>query len=469
MMGYWGEAMTYNHPIWAEQDAESARRVLAKIVDTSRLTARELAYIAAVETLYGAGDKLAHDIAYSREMEKIYQEYPDDLEAACFYALSLLGTVRPGDKGFSRQMRAGAIAMDVYQKNPNHPGAAHYIIHSFDDPEHAILALPAARRYAQIAPEAHHARHMPAHIFLQLGMWPEEVESNISAWQASVRWVERKGLPLTMRDYHSLYWELYGRLQRGQYKEAERLMDQKRRDMSDTDGKASLYAAQMGAAYLIETQRWDLAGRIFSMVGIDNAISSRESHSGGEHAAHAPGTTDVMTAFATGYAAAAAGSPEAERSISIMDAIAKQITDPSLRHRARQVEIEALEVEALAASKKGLHDRAIEAINRALALEETNSPPSGPPDVIKPPHELCGELLLETGRNQEAAQAFAVSLARQPNRARSLLGRARAAKAMGDERAAVETYSEFLRIWRDADPELQELAEARRMAKPAAK
>jgi tetratricopeptide (TPR) repeat protein len=468
MMGYWGEAMTYNHPIWAEQDAEAAKKVLAKMGDTARLTAHERAYIGAVKIIYGTGDKLSRDNAYSNAMEKIYKQYPDDLEAACFYALSLLGTIRPGDKGFSRQIRAGAIALDVYQKNPNHPGAAHYIIHSFDDPEHAILALPAARRYAQIAPDAHHARHMPSHIFLQLGMWQEEIASNISAWQASVNWVERKRLPLTMRDYHSLYWELYGFLQQGQYKEAEKLLDQKRRDMADTNGNASLYAAQMGAAYLIETQRWDLAGRIFSMVGIDDALPSREGHPSGEHAAHAPSTTEVTTAFATGYAAAATGSPEAERSISTLDAIAKRITDPNLRHRARQVEIERLEVEALAASKKGLHDRAIEAINRAVTLEETNSPPSGPPDVIKPPHELCGELLLEAGRNQEAAQAFAMSLARQPNRARSLLGRARAAKAIGDEQAAAERYSEFLRIWRDADPELPELAEARKMAKSAA-
>jgi len=237
--------------------------------------------------------------------------------------------------------------------------------------------------------------------------------------------------------------------------------------MADTKGEASLYAAQMGAAYLIETQRWDLAGRIFSMVGIDNAGSKRESHPGGEHAAHAPSTTDVMTSFATGYAAATIGSPAADSSISTLEAIARRITDPNLRHRARQVEIERLEVEALAASKKGLHDRAIDTIRRAVTLEEMNSPPSGPPDVIKPPHELCGELLLEAGRNQEAAQAFALSLARQPNRARSLLGRARAARAMGDGPAAAETYSEFLRIWRDADLELPELAEARKMARSA--
>lgn len=467
MMGYWGEAMTYNHPIWAEQDAESARKVLAKIQITPKVTAHERAYISAVQVLYGPGDKLSRDIAYSKAMQKIYNNDPNDLEAACFYALSLLGTVRPGDKSFSRQMRAGAIAMDVFQKNPNHPGAAHYIIHAFDDPEHAILALPAARRYAQIAPDAHHARHMPAHIFLQLGMWPEEIASNISAWQASADWVERRGLPLTLRDYHSLYWELYGRLQQGQYREAEKLLEQKRKDMADTQGKANLYTAQMAAAYMIETERWDLAGRIFSMVGIQDTVTSSGGRSGGEHAAHAPGPSDAMRAFATGYAAAATGSPGVDHSISALDTIAKAITAPEMRHRARQVEIQKLELEGLEASKMGNHEKAIETLKKAVALEETNSPPSGPPDVIKPPHELLAEVLLAAGRNQEAAQMFAVSLARQPNRARSVLGSARAAQAMGDEQAAAQAYSDFLRMWREADLNLPELGEARKFAKTA--
>src|SRR6185369_14857027 len=177
-MGYWGEAMAYNHPLWAQQDTEAARRTLKNIADVAKLTQRERTYINAVRALYGEGDKLSRDKAYAAAMEKVYRDYPDDLEAACFYSLSLLGTVRPGDIGYRRQAQAGAIALDVYLKNPDHPGAAHYIIHAFDDPEHAILALPAARRYAQIAPEAHHARHMPAHIFLQLGMWPEAAASN---------------------------------------------------------------------------------------------------------------------------------------------------------------------------------------------------------------------------------------------------------------------------------------------------
>ena len=154
--------MAQNHPLWSEQDTAAARQVIAKIANinaTPRLTARERAYLNAVKLLYAEGDKRTRDGAYSAAMEKVYREYPDDLDAAAFYALSLLGLVNTQEKSYRLQARAGAIALEVYQKNPNHPGAAHYIIHAFDDPDHAILALPAARRYASIAPAAHHARH----------------------------------------------------------------------------------------------------------------------------------------------------------------------------------------------------------------------------------------------------------------------------------------------------------------------
>src|SRR5438309_6668774 len=202
--------MSYKHLLWGdEQPTDATRKALDKVTDSKKVTERERAYLNAVKVLYGEGDKTTRDKAYSLAMEKIYRDYPEDLEAACFYALSLLGSVKPDESGFLRQMRAGAIALDVFQKKPNHPGAAHYIIHAFDDPEHAILALPAARRYALIAPEAHHARHMPSHIFLQLGMWPEAAAANESSWATSDAWVKRAGLSLGLRDYHSLGWLLY--------------------------------------------------------------------------------------------------------------------------------------------------------------------------------------------------------------------------------------------------------------------
>jgi len=472
VMGYWGEAMAYNHPLWAEQDTESARKTVAKIKDTSKITARERAYVEAVRALYGEGDKLTRDKAYSAAMEKVYRAYPDDLEAACFYSLSLLGTVRPGDKGFRRQTLAGAIAFDVYQKNPDHPGAAHYIIHSFDDPEHAILALPAARRYAEIAPEAHHARHMPAHIFLQLGMWPEAAASNESAWAVSDAWVKRKGLPLSARDYHSLHWLEYVYLQQGRYAKAEELLSMKRSDVekSKNDAGVGRYNEEMAAAFVVETERWDLVKKLFRSGG-----DSEDAMAG--HAMHgAPATgrnrrSEMLPILMRGLAAAKASSPDGAqvtaRSIAELQTIRKQLSDAGDAYAAKSAEIMELETSAASAAAKSNYTEAIDMMKRATAIEEEMSPPSGPPGLIKPSHELFGEILLSANRPKEAAQQFEKALLRQPNRARSLLGAARAAAGAGDTRAALEAYSKVVRQWNQADASLPERREAQDYLKQA--
>src|SRR5215212_3057099 len=184
-LGYWGEAMSYNHPLWAQQDLAAARKVLERLAPTAAARAakapagKERELIEAADILFGAGDKLTRDIAYSQALGRMHAKYPADDEVAIMYALSLLGTARPGEKNTRSAMQAASIAEDVFQRNPKHPGAAHYIIHSFDDPDHAILALPAARAYSAIAPAAAHALHMPSHIFVQLGMWDDVVASNV--------------------------------------------------------------------------------------------------------------------------------------------------------------------------------------------------------------------------------------------------------------------------------------------------
>jgi len=470
VMGYWGEAMAYNHPLWAEQDTEAARKTLAKIKDVSKITTRERAYVEAVRALYGDGDKLTRDKAYSAAMEKVYRDFPDDLEAACFYSLSLLGTVRPGDKGFRRQALAGAIALDVYQKNPDHPGAAHFIIHAFDDPEHAILALPAARRYAEIAPEAHHARHMPAHIFLQLGMWPEAAASNESAWAVSDAWVKRKGLALSARDYHSLHWLAYVYLQQGRYSKAEQLLPMNRKDGVGRNSD------DINAAFIVETERWDLANKYFA---------SQAEPAGAEMAGHAghnapPATppyaapsgtparaqrSQSLPTFIRGLAAAKTGAPDAARYIAELQTARKQQGEA---YAAKSAEIKELEVTAAVAAQKQNFSEAVELMKRATGIEEEMSPPSGPPSLIKPSHELFGEILLAANRPKEAAEQFGVALLRQPNRARSLLGLARAAVKSGDAKAALEAYSKLLRQWSQADPSLPELREAQDYLKQAA-
>jgi tetratricopeptide (TPR) repeat protein len=493
MMGYWGEAMAYNHPLWSEQDASAARLVIAKFRETSKLTQRERDYLNAVKLLYADGgdtDKRARDAAYSAAMEKVYRAYTDDLDAAAFYALSLLGLVRMDEKSYRLQAQAGAIALDVYRKNPNHPGAAHYIIHAFDDPEHAILALPAARRYADIAPEAHHARHMPAHIFLQLGMWPEAAASNESAWQASDAWVKRRNLSITKRDYHSLHWLLYVYLQQGRYRKAEELLTLMKQTMSESTYDDKLRPgyyennyANMAAAFVVETERWELATRLFPASSMEGPVAESAAMSGhGGHSAPQSSTSSSSTAvsgdgpmtvrasnrsqtlplFVRGLAGAVSGSAEAEKSL-----IALKAVPGSGGPSAAMLGIRELEIAALMAAMQQDYDKAITSMKEATSLEEAMGPPSGPPGLIKPSHELYGEIWLRAGRPREAAEEFGIALLRQPNRARSLLGLARAAAKSGDPAGSASAYKKLLDQWQQADESLPELREARDYLKRA--
>jgi tetratricopeptide (TPR) repeat protein len=487
MMGYWGEAMAQNHPLWSEQDTAAGRLVIAKLKDTPKLSARERAYLSAVKLLYGEGAKHQRDEAYSAAMEKVYNDYPDDLDAAAFYSLSLLGMLNPGEKSYRLQARAGAIALEVYQKNPNHPGAAHYVIHAFDDPEHAILALPAARRYASIAPEAHHARHMPSHIFLQLGMWPEAAASNESSWETSDAWMKRKNLSPNVRDYHSLHWLLYVYLQQGRYRKAEELLTLMKKTMSESayDNKLrpnyyeNNYAA-MAAAFVVETERWDLATTLFPagapVVASQAAAAVRETpamqapHAGhGGNGTAAPVTSDAtatvrssnrserLPIFITNLAAANKGSLRPETTLASL----------YVNSTGEGPRVGDLNVIAVAASLKGDHQKAIETMRQAVLVEEKLGPPSGPPLVIKPAHELFGEILLRAGKPGEAAEQFKSALLRQPNRARSLLGAARAAAQSGNESEAASIYAKLLDQWKQADEGLPELREAQDYLKKA--
>ena len=466
MMGYWGEAMAHNHPLWSEQDIAAARLVVARIKETPKLTERERAYLNAVKLLYGDGDKRARDVAYSAAMEKIYRAYPQDLEAASFYALSLLGLVRSEDKGYRLQAQAGALALAVYEKNPNHPGAAHYIIHAFDDPDHAILALPAARRYADIAPEAHHARHMPSHIFLQLGMWPEAAASNESAWESSDNWMKRKNLPLSVRDYHSLHWLLYAYLQQGRYKKAEELLQLMKKVMSESTYDNKLRPdyyennwASMAAAFVVETERWDLANQLFPETKPAEATEQTPA-GGGAHAMHgaAPAANTSGTTNTVRYPRASRNLPPFIRGLAAAFRGAHNV-------ESAPTGIREFQVAAVNASLKKDHAKAIELMKQATTLEEQMSPPLGPPILIKPSHELFGEILLKAGKPAEALAQFKVALLRQPNRARSLLGAARAAAQAGDQAGAAATYAKLLAQWDQADQELAELREAREFVK----
>ena len=436
-MGYWGEAMAHNHPIWGDpQDTEAAREVLARLPAAPATTPREQAYLNAVRALYGEGDKAERDRAYATAMEALHREYPDDLEAAAFYSLALLGLAYGGassDAGAPKdpaalrtRMQAAAVAQEVFRREPNHPGAAHYILHAFDDPDHAVLGLAAARRYAEIAPEAPHALHMPSHIFLQLGMWPEATASNEASWDAST--------DLGMPDFHSLHWLLYAYLQQGRSEEAKALLTTVRESLAkvpEKDMRNQVYGAYieatMAATFLVETEQWDEASEV---LGLQETEAVPQSGAGGPYQAFAA-LAQTPAVFGRGLATAITGSGEVQQPIATLREVSKQVADAPIPFAAKMapvLEIQALEIDAAASASRGQLDEAIATMRRATTREEAMPVPPGPPPLIKPSHELLGEILLQAGRHEEAARAFATSLFRHPGRAQSVEGAAQAAQ-----------------------------------------
>jgi tetratricopeptide (TPR) repeat protein len=447
-LAYWGEAMSYNHPLWSEQDIAAARSALSRLGGTrkERLekapTERERLYMAAIEELYGEGDKLARDIAYEKAMARLQEKFPEDVEAAAFHALSLLGTVRPGEKGFARQMKSGAIALDIFQKHPDHPGAAHYVIHSFDDPEHAPLALPAADRYAEVAPEAHHALHMPSHIFLQHGMWDRVALSNQEAYEASAKWVARKGLSIDKRDYHSLQWRAYANLQRGLYTdslEAIEIVGAAAKEIQSQ--RLERIKTSMLAAHMIETNRYE-----------DLPLPASEPDT-----SRYSSTANLVLALGMG-AAKAGNAAKTGEAADLVAALEAKSDDP---YTQKTYAIMEHELRGLSAMAKGETEIALREVEEATAIEETLDPPSGPAYPLKPSHELYGEILAAAGRHQDAIREFQTSLTRTPNRTASLLGLARSSAAVGDSETAARAYGTLQRFLRDANPDVVFLAEVR--------
>jgi tetratricopeptide (TPR) repeat protein len=285
------------------------------------------------------------------------------------------------------------------------------------------------------------------------------------AWRVSDDWVRSKNLALSLRDYHSNHWLTYIYCQQGRYSKAEELINRLRQTMKEHGRESVRWYDDTVAAFIVETERWEMAAKLFD---------SQPSTQAADHAGHgshgaAPKPATTMTPntrrgmslplFVRAMAAASAGSAEAEKLLGEMRANRQQSDDA---YGAKILEIRELEVAALIAASKRSFNEAIAAMKRATALEEEMSPPSGPPTLIKPSHELFGEILLRAGKSKEAAAQFAIALNRQPNRARSLIGSARAYAQSGDKARATEFYTSFLRIWREADANLPELREARK-------
>ena len=422
-MAYWGETLCYNHPLFGDPDDDNPRAVLRRLGATpeERLakapTDREKGFLQAVEILWGEGDYGDRRVAYMEAMSRLHERYPDDHEVATFYAVALLSASRAlGDQTFRLGMRAGAVALEVFGANPDHPGAPHYAIHAFDDPIHAPLALPAALRYAEIAPTVAHARHMPTHIFIQHGMWDLVSTHNQSAYDAARGlWQPGDNVGDTV---HPLDWGQYGDLQRGDYAKARAWIERLETVATESDNaeRAASSLPLLRARYVVETEEW----KTFPV--------------NGEASPHELLATALSAVRTNDVATAERAAEELERRAD------KDGAQGRLMHK---------EAAALVQLAKGHGDAATQLMDEAIEIAEGLRPPSGAASPIKPPYELYGEILLELDRPADALEKFDTSLLRMPNRARSLLGAARAASKSGDRRTAQERHRTLMTIWQD--------------------
>jgi tetratricopeptide (TPR) repeat protein len=443
-MAYWGEALCYNHPLFRTQALEKPSEVLARLGDTPEEraakapTEREKGFLRAVEVLFAdRGDVPTRKVAHRDAMRRLYERYPDDPEVAAFYSLAIqsVAYLNP-EKNVRERVQAGAIALDLFARNPDHPGAAHYTIHAFDDPVHAPLALPAADRFAEIAAAVSHARHMPSHIFIQRGMWERVTRSNDAAFAVAEELWEPGDSAADMT--HSLDWGQYGDLQRGDYEKARHWIDIMAGIVAKSgDEFAAHVLPQVRARYVIETEQWQV-------LPVTEQSSATELLATGLSAAR---TEDYATAG------------KARARLATLAAKAAK-APPSRLSRSETIAIAGLEVAALIELGKGRPQLALERLEEAIALAEGLGAPRGAPRPLKPVHELYAEVQLEIGQLDEALGLFEASLRRTPNRPRSLLGLARTYAAQGRRELAAEQYEKLILAWEERET-LPEMDEAR--------
>ena len=438
-LAYWGESLTYNHPlIPVLQDPDSPQDTLNRLGSTSeeRLskapTNREKGFLRAAEafafTEGSLGDKR---LAWMYAMLDLYEEFPEDREVIAFTAVAMLSgaTVSKDNRvlnnfltesGTEISMQAGAMAMDIFRENPNHPGAAHYIIHSFDHPTYAPLALSAAEKYASIAPAVSHARHMPTHIFIQHGMWDRVAEWNDSAFLAG--WDLWEPGDAAGDQNHSSDWGQYGDLQRGNFDRSEMWINRASDVLSNNpgDGRSTGTLKTMKARHIIETENWET-------YELTDSLNSDEL-------------------LALGLSAANLGD------LDLAQAVADRLEDLSSQSPSNTtLNLISMEISALTMFKKGQEEEAVALLMEAVSVAENQSPPRGAASPLKPVHELAGDLLLAMGSHDKAAELYETSLGRMANRPRALLGAARSYAGMSDEYNARQKFQAFYSLWKDTD------------------
>ncbi len=452
-MAHWGIAMSLWHQLWNNPDAKVIQRGLdevhqAKTTD-GPATPREKGYIAAVAAFYGGSNKLKHEArakAYSDAMKNIYETYPDDHEAAAFYALSLLASEPHDDPTFANRKQAAAILEKLFAVDPDHPGVAHYLIHSYDKPQLAQLGLPAARRYAQIAPAAPHALHMPSHIFARVGLWQDDINSNLASIDAT-----RKAAAMHMggegHQFHAMAFLFYAYMQSGRDADAKALIEEIRampNKHDDMYGKGydphAAALAHLSALYPIEMRDWSTASALPATEVRGTAESSVTYWARAIGSAHLRKPDDVR------------------KDIAAIESVHKRLVREKSEF-ADAVEDDRKAAQAWLAFAEGKIDDAVEAL-RPIADKEDSA--GGEPEG-SPAREMIADMLLEAKRPQQALAEYQTDLKLYPNRFDGLYGAARAAEAAGKQDQASEYYAQLVKNCEGSNSERPELSRAKEL------
>ncbi len=453
VMAHWGVAMSLWHQLWNNPDAKVIQSGLDEVHEARTTdgptTPREKAYLAAIAAFYSDSKKLNHEARaknYSDAMRKVYDSYPDDHEAAAFYALSLLASEPHDDETFANRKQAAAVLEKLFAIEPDHPGVAHYLIHAYDKPQLAQLGLPAARRYAQIAPAAPHALHMPSHIFARVGLWQDDINSNLASIAAT-----RKAAAMHMggegHQFHAMDFLICAYLQSGREADAAKVIDEvktmpKMKSMYGSDFDPETNAlTKFPAIYDLELRHWSDAAVLQVVPG-----SLRGDQS--------------ITYWARAIGAARSGSlAQAHKDLEQIETIRKEFVAEKKPQYAEAVGEDYQEAAAWVAHAEGKDDEAITSL-RALA-DKTDKLGDEPEGI--PAREQLADMLLEAKRPQQALAEYKTDLKLNPNRFNGLYGAARAAEAVGKQADATEYYALLLKVCEGSNSTRPELSRAREL------
>jgi tetratricopeptide (TPR) repeat protein len=454
-MSYWGEAMTYIHPLWAdppdEAKFERGRALVEQAKQRGQKTPRENAYIAAVEAYYavGRGGAEATNLAaFDRAWQSVHEQFPDDPEATLFYVLTQIATADPNDKTFAQQARAGELAEQILARYPNHPGAHHYVIHAFDYPPLAERALAVARQYGAVAPEVPHALHMPTHIYTRLGLWDESISANERSAAAGLAHAEPG--KVSNHYLHALDYLAYAHLQRAEDATAEKILAEIQPLKGPyTIQPASPYTfAAVPARLALERQQWARAAKLEPRTPADYPWDKTPA-------------IEAITYFARALGAARSGDPVASRNaLSKLEAL-RDAAGKTSPYWAKQVEIQRLSALAWLTYVQGDRAAGLKTMQDAADLEATTEKHPVTPGEVLPARELLGDMLLDLGRFDEAGLAYKAALERRSGRFNSLFGAGLAAERAGNKDEARLFYQKLADQCPNGDASRERLQHAR--------